>query len=158
MRGMMLLLALLVTALTSASCLETFAADWADRYDVEWTEPSKNRGMDSMPFGGGDIGCNIWVENGEVFLYAQKAGSFNELGEYVKLGRFRLQFSPNPFAASEGFHQAFRAGCCYGRLIVFQNALKRLLISPFRMVGRHLANALFQLGFLRLPRAAAQPV
>ncbi|MEM0965870.1 MAG: DUF5703 domain-containing protein [Verrucomicrobiota bacterium] len=78
---------------------------WTDQYDVEWTTPSDNGPMDSMPFGGGDIGCNIWVEDGEVFLYAQKSGSFNELGEYVKLGRFRLNFTPNSFEDPQRFRQ-----------------------------------------------------
>ncbi|MBL7076811.1 MAG: hypothetical protein ISS31_05005 [Kiritimatiellae bacterium] len=81
---------------------------WTDRYDVEWTSPSDNGPMDSMPFGGGDVGCNIWVEKGDVLLYVQKSGSFNELGEYVKLGRFRLTFTPNPFEESAAFSQKLR--------------------------------------------------
>ena len=58
-----------------------------------------------MPLGGGDLGCNVWVENGDILIYAQKSGSFSENGEYLKLGRFRVQLSPNPFKNAEDFEQ-----------------------------------------------------
>ncbi len=50
-----------------------------------------------MPCGGGDIGLNVWVENGDVLFYMQRSGSFAENNEYLKLGRMRLQLDPNPF-------------------------------------------------------------
>jgi len=50
-----------------------------------------------MPFGGGDIGCNVWVENDNLMLYMQRSGCFSENGEYLKLGRIHIQFEPNPF-------------------------------------------------------------
>ena len=34
-----------------------------DAYNVVWTTQSKNS-SESMPLGGGDIGLNVWVENG----------------------------------------------------------------------------------------------
>ncbi|MEO5996920.1 MAG: DUF5703 domain-containing protein [Chitinophagaceae bacterium] len=37
-------------------------------YSVSWTSQSKNS-SESMPCGGGDIGLNVWVENGEVLFY-----------------------------------------------------------------------------------------
>lgn len=69
---------------------------WAglNDYHVVWTEQSKDA-SESMPLMGGDIGCNVWVENGELLLYAQRSGSLSENGEYLKLGRFRIAMSPN---------------------------------------------------------------
>lgn len=77
---------------------------WTDLYNVEWTTPSKNA-SESMPLGGGDIGCNVWVEGGNVFVYAQRSGCFSEIGEYLKLGRIRLTLSPNPFKSPNTFSQ-----------------------------------------------------
>lgn len=58
-----------------------------DSYNIVWNEQSQNSG-ESMPLVGGDMGCNVWVENGDLFLYVQRSGSLNENGEYQKLGRF----------------------------------------------------------------------
>lgn len=36
-------------------------------YDVVWNEPSQvNGSASSMPLGGGDVGLNVWVENGAI--------------------------------------------------------------------------------------------
>lgn len=88
------------------------AADFPDCYDVIWNSPSKNC-ADSMPVGGGDIGCNVWVEGGDLFAYFQRSGSFSEIGEYLKLGRIRIRLSPNPLAAPATFRQELklRDGC-----------------------------------------------
>ncbi len=51
-----------------------------------------------MPCGGGDIGLNVWVEEGEVLFYMQRSGSLAEQNEYLKLGRVRPRLDPNPFA------------------------------------------------------------
>lgn len=58
--------------------------------------------MESMPCGGHDIGLNVWVENGDILFYMQRSGSLAETNEYLKLGRIRLQLTPNPFALSAG--------------------------------------------------------
>ncbi len=68
-----------------------------DDYNITWSEQSKNSAA-SMPVGGGDIGCNVWVENGELLMYVQRSGSLAETNEYLKLGRIRLRLSPNPFS------------------------------------------------------------
>ncbi|AUP80684.1 hypothetical protein C1H87_18985 [Flavivirga eckloniae] len=75
-----------------------------DEYNIVWTEQSKNS-SESMPVGGGDIGCNVWVENGELLLYVQRSGSIAETNEYLKLGRMRLKFSPNPFSEEADLFQ-----------------------------------------------------
>jgi len=50
-----------------------------------------------MPVGGGDIGCNVWVEKGDVFCYLSRSGAFDENNALLKLGRIRLKIFPNPF-------------------------------------------------------------
>lgn len=76
----------------------------SDSYNVVWDTPSANA-SESMPLGGGDIGCNLWVEEGEIMLYMQRSGSFSENGEYLKLGRLRISLSPNPFKEGINFRQ-----------------------------------------------------
>ncbi|TCD12211.1 hypothetical protein EZ449_04165 [Pedobacter frigidisoli] len=61
-----------------------------------WTSQSHNS-SESMPVGGGDIGLNLWVEKGEVYLYLSRSGTFDENNTLLKLGRVKLKFSPNPF-------------------------------------------------------------
>ncbi|HEY9003112.1 MAG TPA: DUF5703 domain-containing protein [Mucilaginibacter sp.] len=64
--------------------------------DIVWTSQSKNSG-ESMPCGGGDIGLNVWVENGDLYFYLSKSGTFDENNTFLKLGRVRVRLSPNPF-------------------------------------------------------------
>ncbi|MGM0573868.1 MAG: DUF5703 domain-containing protein, partial [Bacteroidota bacterium] len=79
-----------------------------DSYNIVWKTQSLNS-SESMPCGGGDIGLNVWVEDGDVLFYMQRSGSLAEQNEYLKLGRVRLQMDPNPFAKSAlSFHQEFK--------------------------------------------------
>jgi len=71
------------------SCLN----GWTQPADYEWTTPSKNA-SESMPCGGGDIGMNVWVENGDVLFYVSRSGCFDENNTLLKLGRFRISLSP----------------------------------------------------------------
>jgi hypothetical protein len=64
--------------------------------NITWTAPSRNAG-ESMPCGGGDIGLNVWAENGDVLFYIARSGTFDENNSLLKLGRVRLHFTPNPF-------------------------------------------------------------
>ncbi|MEX2567878.1 MAG: DUF5703 domain-containing protein [Cyclobacteriaceae bacterium] len=73
-------------------------------YNITWDTQSKNV-SESMPLVGGDIGCNVWVENGNLLLYVQRSGSLDENGEYLKMGRFRIQLNPNPFTENHSFQQ-----------------------------------------------------
>lgn len=77
-----------------------------DQYNVVWTTPSKHAG-ESMPVGGGDIGVNVWVENGELLFYVGRAGCRDENGALLKLGRFRVKLTPNPFE-NGSFRQELR--------------------------------------------------
>ncbi|HVS94497.1 MAG TPA: DUF5703 domain-containing protein [Mucilaginibacter sp.] len=64
--------------------------------DITWKSQSKNSG-ESMPCGGGDIGLNVWLENGDLYFYLSKSGTFDENNTFLKLGRVRIRLSPNPF-------------------------------------------------------------
>lgn len=37
-----------------------------------------------MPCGGGSIGLNVWVENGDLMFYAQRSGTFDENNTMLK--------------------------------------------------------------------------
>lgn len=78
--------------------LTTVAAQFPtlDDYNVVWNTPSLNS-AGSMPCGGGDIGLNIWVENGDLLFYFSRSGTFDENNAMLKQGRVRLRFSSNPF-------------------------------------------------------------
>ncbi len=64
--------------------------------NITWTTQSQNA-SESMPCGGGDIGLNVWAENGDVLCYIARSGTFDENNSLLKLGRVRLRLSPNPF-------------------------------------------------------------
>jgi hypothetical protein len=66
-------------------------------YNIIWTSQSKNS-SESMPVGGHDIGCNVWVENGSVYLYFGRSNSFDENNALLKSGRVKIDITPNPFA------------------------------------------------------------
>lgn len=67
-----------------------------DSYHIKWTSPSENA-LGSMPVGGHDVGCNVWVENGSIYFYFGRSNSFDENNALLKSGRIKVTFSPNPF-------------------------------------------------------------
>jgi hypothetical protein len=67
-----------------------------NQYNVVWNTQSLNS-SESMPCGGGDIGLNVWVEQGDVLFYIAKSGFFDENNCLLKAGRIRLKLEPNPF-------------------------------------------------------------
>lgn len=69
-------------------------------YNIIWNTQSKNS-SESMPCGGGDVGLNVWVENGEILFYLSRAGAFDENNVFPKLGRVRIKLTPNPFEGDE---------------------------------------------------------
>ena len=68
----------------------------------EWTTLSRNS-SESMPCGGGDVGMNVWCEDGDVLFYLSRSGCFDENNTLLKLGRFRIHLS-NPLNM-QTFHQ-----------------------------------------------------
>ncbi|UEG52830.1 DUF5703 domain-containing protein [Mucilaginibacter daejeonensis] len=100
MRRYLSAIACLLLALTAKA---QTAAQQLDRYDVTWNSQSQNS-SESMPCGGGDIGLNVWVENGDLLFYLSKSGTFDENNAFLKLGRVRVKLMPNPFEG-KGFKQ-----------------------------------------------------
>ena len=83
------------------------SALWSQHANVVWNTPSRNS-SESMPCGGGDIGMNIWVEDGDVLFYVSRSGTFDENNCQLKQGRFRLRLSPNPFKENKSFRQELK--------------------------------------------------
>ena len=89
MRNKLLLFFLLLSGVSAT-------AQDISRYNVVWNSQSPNSSA-SMPLGGGDIGCNVWVENNDILFYIGRSGTFDENSSMLKLGRVRVHLSPNPF-------------------------------------------------------------
>lgn len=68
-----------------------------DRDNIVWSGPSRDA-AGSMPCGGGDVGLNVWVENGDLLFYFGQSGAFDENNALLKGGRVRVRLSPNPLA------------------------------------------------------------
>ncbi len=75
-------------------------ADLLKDYELTWTTQSKGSN-ESMPCGGGDIGMNVWVEQGELLVYFSRSGSFDENSCFLKGGRLRLSFPDEPLDTVE---------------------------------------------------------
>ena len=79
----------------------------AVEHDFTWTSPSHNS-SESMPCGGGDIGMNVWVENGDLLFYVSRSGAFDENNSMLKQGRFRIRLTPNPLLNASDFRQTLK--------------------------------------------------
>ena len=62
-----------------------------EEYNIRWYGPGRDS-SESMPMGGHDIGCNVWMEGNSVYLYIQQSGWFDENNSMLKFGRLRLIF------------------------------------------------------------------
>jgi hypothetical protein len=89
----------ILLAVVSFSFIHLSAQQSPGSYNITWNSQSKNS-SESMPCGGGDIGMNVWVENGDVLIYIARSGSLNEDNAMMKSGRIRLKLFPNPFDGS----------------------------------------------------------
>ena len=83
------------------------SALWSRHTNVIWNTPSRNS-SESMPCGGGDIGMNIWVEEGDILFYLSRSGTFDENNCQLKQGRFRIRLFPNPFKDAKDFRQELK--------------------------------------------------
>ena len=83
------------------------SALWSQHANVIWNTPSRNS-SESMPCGGGDIGMNIWVEEGDILFYLSRSGTFDENNCQLKQGRFRIRLSPNPLKDAKDFRQELK--------------------------------------------------
>ena len=75
------ILLLIFLLIATIACDKTETKSVLDDYNILWSTQSENA-SESMPLVGGDIGCNVWVENGDILLYVQRSGSLSENGEY----------------------------------------------------------------------------
>ena len=58
-------------------------------YNICWDSQGKSS-ADSMPVGGHDVGCNVWVQDDQICIFLSQSGSFDENGTMLKLGRVRI--------------------------------------------------------------------
>ena len=65
-----------------------------------------------MPCGGGDVGMNVWVEQGDVLFYLSRSGCFDENNTLLKLGRFRIHLSKPLRLSSFRQQLVLRDGYC----------------------------------------------
>ncbi|PCG95933.1 hypothetical protein PENOC_075280 [Penicillium occitanis (nom. inval.)] len=83
-----------------------------------------------MPVGGGDVGLNVWAENGDILFYIAKSGAFDENNSLLKLGRVRLSMTPNPFEIkSSSFEQHLYINDGYITLSGDRNTLVKLWVD-----------------------------
>jgi hypothetical protein len=87
----------ILTLILCATLSSATLANPLQPYNVVWLSQSLSS-AGSMPCGGGDVGLNVWTENNELLFYIARSGTFDENNAMLKLGRVRLQLSPNPFA------------------------------------------------------------
>ena len=73
-------------------------------YQLTWESHSQNSSA-SMPLGGGDIGLNVGVEDGELLFYFSRSGTFDEHNTLLKLGRMRIGLTPNLLLDEDEFQQ-----------------------------------------------------
>ena len=103
-----LVLCLLLLAAARYRSAFAASADPLDEYNVVWETPSRGP-SGSMPVGNGDIGLNVWVEEGgDLLFYIAKTDAWSENIRLLKLGRVRVKLSPNPFGKALPFRQALR--------------------------------------------------
>lgn len=76
-------------------------------YNISWHSQSNNA-LESMPCGGGDVGLNIWIEDGDLLIYLSQSGAFDELNAFLKHGRVRVTLNPNPFKDGTLFNQTLK--------------------------------------------------
>ena len=67
-----------------------------DKYNIKYESMCNDAG-ESMPLGGHDVGLNVWVQDGILYFYMAESGAFDEQGNMVKVGRFKVCMNPNPF-------------------------------------------------------------
>jgi len=117
----------------------TMNLEWNSRinqYNVVWNSQSKNS-SESMPCGGGDIGLNIWVEDGDILCYLSRSGAFDENNVFPKLGRVRVKLSPNPFDKGDYFRQELKLRQGYVEITGKKNGqvvVVRFWVDVFRPV------------------------
>ncbi|MGD9328952.1 MAG: DUF5703 domain-containing protein [Cyclobacteriaceae bacterium] len=98
----------LIIIMLTGSCISSDIKEgsWVSQYNVTWNSQSENS-SGSMPVVGGNIGCNVWVENNELLFYFSSPGAREENGALMKFGRVRVSFEPDIFENSS-FEQTLK--------------------------------------------------
>src|SRR5580700_8853279 len=82
--------------------------NFVEANDEMWNSLGTNEN-NSMPLGNGDLALNVWTEqNGDIVLLVAKSDAWSENGQLLKLGRVRVQLTPNPFVSSASFTQTLK--------------------------------------------------
>ena len=98
--------------------------------DYTWTSQSHNS-SESMPCGGGDIGLNVWAQQGDVVFYIARSGCFDENNTLLKLGRVRLKITPK--ISNLNFRQTLRLSD--GSVVISDDATTlRLWVDVYKPV------------------------
>ncbi len=88
-------------------CLLLTGCDEAlvSNYNIVWDSSSADYNG-TMPIGNGDIGANVWVEDGgDLLFYISKTDAWSENARLLKLGKIRVRLTPNPFEKGCTFKQ-----------------------------------------------------
>ena len=71
--------------------------NWMQDYDFYFDQPMKS-GMQSIPLGNGEMGANVWVdEGGIVKILLSRTDAWSEIYRLLKVGLLELKVTPNPF-------------------------------------------------------------
>ncbi|RYX81994.1 hypothetical protein EON83_21445 [bacterium] len=97
---------------TAISGVVVQAAPSLTPYNVVWQSAGEDS-KGSMPLGNGDIGLNVWVEEGgDLLFYISKTDAWGDdvFGSrgLPKVGRVRVKFASNPFRLGLPFRQILR--------------------------------------------------
>ncbi len=77
--------------------------------DYVWDSMSHDSSA-SMPVGGGDIGLNVWAEDGDLYFYISRSGAYDEHSTLLKQGRVRVHIpgeSLKPFSQRLKLHEGY---------------------------------------------------
>ncbi len=91
-----ILVLIAIVPLFFSSCQNENQRDVLSNYNVIWERQSENS-SESMPVGGYDVGCNVWVEDGSIYYYFGRSNAFDENNALLKSGRIKIDITPNPF-------------------------------------------------------------
>lgn len=91
---------LVLLSILTIACNKVENKSHIDEYNVVWKTQSENSSA-SMPLVGGNMGCNVWVENNDLLFYFSSPGARDENGALLKFGRVRVKFTPDIFNNSQ---------------------------------------------------------
>lgn len=76
-----------------------------DIYQLMWDRPSRDS-SGSMPLGNGELGLNVWVEEGgDLLFYVGRTDAWCENARLLKLGRLRIRVGETPLGGQGSFAQ-----------------------------------------------------